>query len=405
MDLHFGSICVRNAPANFQHAQPHMEPIIASTTFSYDDPEALMEVFSGEQKGFIYSRWSNPTIELAENKVAALEACGIRHADDTSLKLTARMFSSGMGAISTLFMSFLKMGDKVLAQENLYGGTAELLNKILAQQGIVPVLMDLKNLQRVEEMVKQDPKIKLLYIETPSNPTIDCYDIEALTAIAKSRKLNVAVDNTFASPYLQQPFRFGVDFVVHSTTKYMNGHGNSISGMLLYPENAAIDKSVFDYRKLLGSNSNAFDAWLLLQGVKTLEIRMQRHCGNAGKVAAFLQAHRKIARVNYAGLASHRDHLVARKQMRDFSGMLSFELKDGLEAGKKLMQSIRLCQLAVSLGTVDTIIQHPASMSHVGVAKTVREQYGITDGLVRLSVGLEDAADIINDLEQALEGI
>ena len=402
MNLHFGSICVRNPQTNFQHAQPHMEPIIASTTFSYDDPEALMEVFSGEQKGFIYSRWSNPTIELAENKIAALEACGITHADGTPLQLTARMFSSGMGAINTLFMSVLKSGDKILAQENLYGGTSELLNKILSQQGVQPLLMDLKNLQHVEERVKQDPAIKMLYIETPSNPTIDCYDIEALAHIAKSSKLVVAVDNTFASPYLQQPFRFGADFVVHSTTKYLNGHGNSIGGMLIHQEAAPFEKAIFDYRKLLGSNSNAFDAWLLLQGVKTLEIRMQRHCQNARHVAEFLQAHPKISKVNYAGLASHRDHAVAKKQMRDFSGMLSFELKDGLEAGKQLMKRIRLCQLAVSLGTVDTIIQHPASMSHAGVAKSVREQYGITDGLVRLSVGLEDAADLISDLEQAL---
>lgn len=402
MNLRFGSICVRNPQTNFQHAQPHMEPIIASTTFSYDDPEALMEVFSGEQKGFIYSRWSNPTIELAENKIAALEACGISHPDGTPLKLTGRMFSSGMGAISTLFMSVLKTGDKILAQENLYGGTSELLHKILSQQGVQPLLMDLKNLQLVEERVKQDPAIKMLYIETPSNPTIDCYDIEALTNIAKSSKLAVAVDNTFASPYLQQPFRFGVDCVVHSTTKYLNGHGNSIGGMLIHQDAAPFEKAIFDYRKLIGSNSNAFDAWLLLQGVKTLEIRMQRHCQNAMQVAEFLQAHQKISRVNYAGLASHRDHAVAKKQMRDYSGMLSFELKDGLEAGKQLMKRIRLCQLAVSLGTVDTIIQHPASMSHAGVAKAVREQYGITDGLVRLSVGLEDAADLISDLELAL---
>lgn len=405
MDLHFGSVCVRNPKTEFQHAQPHMEAIVASTTFAYDDPEALMEVFLGEKKGFIYSRWSNPTIELAENKIAALEACGISHADGTPLKLTAKMFSSGMGAISTLFMASLKSGNKVLAQENLYGGTSEFLNKILSQHGVEPLLMDLKNLNQVEELVKQDSKIKMLYIETPSNPTIDCYDIEALTNIAKSKNLTVAVDNTFASPYLQQPFRFGVDCVVHSTTKYMNGHGNSISGMLVSREDSQLNKAIFEHRKLLGSNSNAFDAWLLLQGVKTLEIRMQRHCFNAMKVAEFLSAHPKVLKVSYAGLPSHRDHAVAKKQMRDFSGMLSFELKDGLEAGKNLMKNIRLCQLAVSLGTVDTIIQHPASMSHVGVAKSVREQYGITDGLVRLSVGIEDVTDLMGDLEQALAGV
>ncbi|MEO6167596.1 MAG: aminotransferase class I/II-fold pyridoxal phosphate-dependent enzyme [Chitinophagales bacterium] len=402
MDLHFGSVCVRNPDTVFQNATPHMESIVATTTFSYDDPEALMKVFSGEEKGFIYSRWSNPTIELAEQKVAALEACGINDAEGKPLKLSAHMFSSGMGSISTLFLANLKTGDKVLAQENLYGGTAEFINKILAQHGVEPILMDLKDLIRVEELVQRDQKIKMLYIETPSNPTIDCYDIEALTKIAKQKDLIVAVDNTFASPYLQQPFRYGVDFVVHSTTKYINGHGNSTSGMLISREDSSMNKPIFDHRKLLGSNSNAFDAWLLLQGVKTLEVRMQRHCYNAMKVAEFLSTHPKVSRVNYAGLPSHRDHAVAKKQMRDFSGMLSFELKDGLEAGKTLMKNVKLCKLAVSLGTVDTIIQHPASMSHVGVAKTVREQYGITDGLVRLSVGIEDVVDLIADFDQAL---
>lgn len=403
MDLNFGSVCVRNAGTTFENAVPHMEPIVATTTFSYDDPEALMEVFSGAQKGFIYSRWSNPTIELAEQKIAALEACGVNDENGNPVKLVARMFSSGMGAISTLFLSSLKPGDKVLAQQNLYGGTSEFLTKILAMHGIEPLLMDLKNLQQVDDVIQRQDSVKLLYIETPSNPTIDCYDIEALTTIARRKNLQVAVDNTFASPYLQQPFRYGVDYVVHSTTKYLNGHGNSIGGMLVSREGNDVNHEIFNHRKLLGSNSNAFDAWLLLQGVKTLEIRMQRHCSNALQVATFLNSHAKVSRVNYAGLPSHRDHAIAKKQMRDFSGMLSFELKNGLAAGKALMKNIQLCQLAVSLGTVDTIIQHPASMSHVGVEKTVREQYGITDGLVRLSVGIEDVNDLIADLEQALD--
>jgi methionine-gamma-lyase len=403
MDLKFGSVCVRNPGTKFEYAQPHMEPIIASTTFSYDDPDALMEIFLGEKKGFIYSRWSNPTIELAEQKLAALESCGVKNENGDPLQVTAKMFSSGMGAISTLFISNLKPGDKVLAQANLYGGTSELLLKLLSQHGIEPILMDLKDLNRAGEIVN-DPKVKMMYIETPSNPMIDCYDIESLTAIAKAKNVLVAVDNTFASPYLQQPFTYGVDFVIHSTTKYLNGHGNSTSGVIIGKDESFMNNNIFNHRKLLGSNSNAFDAWLLLQGMKTLEVRMQRHCANAMQVATFLSTHQKVAKVHYAGLPSHRDHAVAKKQMRDFSGMLSFELKDGLEAGKKLMRNVRLCKLAVSLGTVDTIIQHPATMSHVGVDKSTREQYGITDGLVRLSVGIEDVRDIVGDLGQALEG-
>ncbi|MBA3648220.1 MAG: PLP-dependent transferase [Chitinophagales bacterium] len=403
MDLHFGSLCVRNPNTKFDFARPHMEPIVASTTFSYDDPEALMEIFLGEKKGFIYSRWSNPTIELAENKVAALEGCGLGNTEN--LKLKARLFSSGMGAIQTLFMSTLKPGDKVIVQGTLYGGTNELLTKILSQFGITPLITELKNLNEIERISSSDKNVKMIYIETPSNPTIDCYDIESLCQIAKKNNQLVAVDNTFASPYLQQPFAYGVDFVVHSSTKYLNGHGNSISGVMVGKNIDFMEKDVFQYLKLLGTNSSAFDSWLLLQGMKTLEVRMQRHCSNALQVAEFLGANTKISRVNYCGLPSHPDHLLAKKQMRDFGGMLSFDLKGGLEAGKKLLRHIKLCSLAVSLGTVDTIIQHPASMSHVGVAKEICQQYGITDGLIRLSVGIEDVKDIMNDLGNALDAI
>ncbi len=402
MNLKFGSICVRNPQTKFEYAQPHMEAIVPSTTFSYDDPEALMEIFSGEKKGFIYSRWSNPTVELAENKIAALESCGLKSSTGDPLQLKARVFSSGMGAITTLFMATLKPGDKIIVQGTLYGGTNELLTKILSPLGIQPVITDLKNLDEVELLAK-DNSVKMIYIETPANPTIDCYDIDALTSIGKQERKLIAVDNTFATPFLQQPFQYGVDFVVHSSTKFLNGHGNSTSGTLVAKDIEFMDNTVFNYLKLLGTNSNAFDAWLLLQGMKTLEVRMQRHCSNAMEVAKFLTSSAKVSRVNYCGLESHPDHAIAKRQMSDFGGMLSFELKDGLVAGKKFLKSIHLCQLAVSLGTVDTIIQHPATMSHIGVKKEIREQYGITDGLIRLSVGIEDVGDLIADLGNALD--
>jgi methionine-gamma-lyase len=404
MDLKFGSVCVRNPKTHFPYSQPHMEPIVATTTFSYDDPEALMEIFRGEKKGFIYSRWSNPTIEAAELKIAALENCGLKDESGNPVTLNARLFSSGMGAISTLFLSALKPGDKVMVQGNLYGGTNELLVKILAPLGIQPVITDLKNPAEVERQ-SADPAVKMIYIETPANPTIDCYDIETLTLIAKKNAILVAVDNTFATPYLQQPFRYGVDFVVHSTTKFLNGHGNSISGALIARDAAFMNSTVFTYLKLVGTNSNAFDAWLLNQGMKTLEVRMDRHCSNAMTMANFLNSHPAVSRVNYCGLDSHPDHRIAKKQMKNFGGMLSFELKGGLDAGKKMLKHIQLCQLAVSLGTVDTIIQHPASMSHAGVQKEIREQYGITDGLIRLSVGLEDINDLVADLGTALDSL
>jgi methionine-gamma-lyase len=404
MDLKFGSICVRNPKTPFPYSQPHMEPIMATTTFSYDDPEALMEIFLGEKKGFVYSRWSNPTIEAAELKIAALESCGLKDAAGNPLMLKARLFSSGMGAISTLFLSAMKPGDKVIVQGNLYGGTNELLVKILSPLGIHPVITDLKKPEEVNKQCK-DSAVRMIYIETPANPTIDCYDIEALTVIAKQNGQLVTVDNTFATPYLQQPFRFGVDFVVHSTTKFLNGHGNSISGALVARDEIFMEQVVFNYLKLLGTNSNAFDAWLLNQGMKTLEVRMDRHCSNAQAMAQFLSSHPAVSKVNYCGLESHSDYPVARKQMKQFGGMLSFELKGGLTAGKRMLKEIQLCQLAVSLGTVDTIIQHPASMSHVGVKKEIREQYGITDGLIRLSVGLEDISDLLADIGGALDAV
>jgi methionine-gamma-lyase len=299
----------------------------------------------------------------------------------------------------------VKAGESILTQGNLYGGSDELLSKILSPFGIQPVFIALKDLNLAEDHLKRDETIKMIYVETPSNPTIDVYDIGGLAALAKKYDKLIAVDNTFATPYLQQPFQFDVDFVVHSTTKYLNGHGNSTSGVLISKHLDLMDRKMLQYGKLLGANSNAFDAWLLLQGVKTLEVRMQRHCSNAMQIATFLEKNDKVNRVNYAGLPKHSDHEVAKKQMRDFSGMLSFELAGGLEAGKNLLKHTRVCRLAVSLGTVDTIIQHPASMSHVGVAKEQREKYGITDGLIRLSVGIEDVNDLLEDLEEALEKV
>jgi methionine-gamma-lyase len=403
--LGFGSICSHPLHNKSGKINPHVEPIYPTTTYSYDNAQELMEVFKGEREGYIYSRWGNPTFDPVELKIAQLEAWNLTDENGSPLKLKAQLFSSGIAAISALLLAALKPGDKVIAQGTLYGGTNELLMDVLAPLGIQPIITDLKDLNKVESLIKEDNGVRMIYIETPSNPTIDCYDIEALCKLAKHYHLLTAVDNTFATPYLQQPFKYGVDFVAHSTTKYLNGHGNAIGGILLGKDLGFMKGKLFKTLKLIGSNANPFDAWLLSQGIKTLELRMDRHCSNAMKVAEFLNHHPKVAVTNYCGLPSHPDYALAKKQMRDFGGMLSFELKGGLEAGKKLMNEIRFCTLAVSLGTADTIIQHPASMSHLPVPKAVREKYGITDGLIRLSVGIENPEDIIEDLEQALNKI
>jgi methionine-gamma-lyase len=297
----------------------------------------------------------------------------------------------------------LKSGDKILTHFSLYGGTEELLQNLLPALGIQAVIADLRDLNKAEEILKADPAIRMLYIETPANPTIQCVDIGELSKLARQRNIIVACDNTFATPYLQQPFRYDVDFVVHSTTKFLNGHGTAIGGALLGKDIEFMKTKATKTYKLLGGNGNPFDAFLLINGMKTLEVRMERHCNNAMHIAKFLEKNIAVSKVNYNGLPTHPDHAVAMKQMRHPGAMMSFELKGGLQAGIHFMNKLKMCTRTVSLGTCDTLLSHPASMTHYSVPKEARDKYGITDGLIRMSVGMENAEDIMSDLEQALQ--
>lgn len=380
----------------------HLTPIFATSTFTFDTAEDGMDRFAGTDKTRVYSRWGNPTFTAAEETIAALEAFGLKDDNGQPLQLKALLHSSGQAAMSTLFLSNLKAGDAILSHYSLYGGTQELMTKVLAATGIEVIIVDMRNLSLVSEALQQHPQIKLVHIETPANPTIQCVDIAAVTKIAKTKNIIVSVDNTFATPYLQQPFKFGVDYVFHSTTKFLNGHGTAIGGVLLGKDLEKMRTSVWKWHVLLGGNSNPFDAFLLAQGMKTLEIRMERHCANAQAVAAFLEKHPAIAQVNFTGLSSHPDHELCKKQMRLPGAVMSFELKGGLEAGKQFINRLQMCVRAISLGTVDTLVSHPASMSHFGIPREERLKYGITDGLIRLSVGIENIEDILNDLDQAL---
>ena len=375
----------------------HQPPIYASSTFIYDTAQQGMKRFAGEEEGYIYSRWGNPTFTEAEQRISALETFQL------NVEAKGILHASGMAAISTLFLSNLKQGDKVLTHFSLYGGTEEILYKLFPEFGIEAVIADLRQLDKVEDIIKNNKGIKMMYVETPANPTIQCVDIEELTKISKKYDLKVACDNTFATPYLQQPFKYGVDFIVHSTTKFLNGHGTAIGGILLGRDFEFMKTKATKVQRLLGGNSNPFDAFLLTQGIKTLEIRMDRHCENALKVAQFLEQYKAVSKVNYAGLPSHADYAVAMKQMKKAGGMLSFELKNGLEGGIDFMNKLKMCVRTVSLGTVDTLLCHPASMTHFGVPKEQREKYGITDGLIRMNVGIENSEDIIADLEQSLK--
>jgi len=381
----------------------HQVPIYASSTYVYDTAEQGMRRFSGQEEGYIYSRWGNPTISEAEEKISALETFGVSNESSSSLNAKGILHASGMAAISTLMLAVLKPGDKILTHFSLYGDTDELVQKILPPLNINAEIVDLRDLNKAESIMKSNG-IKMIYLETPANPTIQCVDLEELCKLAKRRNIIVACDNTFATPFLQQPFRFGADFIVHSTTKFLNGHGTAIGGILLGRDIDLMKGHVTKVHRLLGGNANPFDAFLLIQGIKTLELRMERHCTNAMEVATFLEKNKAVGKVNYVGLASHPDHKVAMKQMSRPGGMLSFELKSGLQAGIDFMNKLKMCVRTVSLGTCDTLLSHPASMSHAGIPREQRLKYGITDGLIRMNVGIENVQDIIADLSQALAG-
>lgn len=379
----------------------HLTPLYASSTYVYDEAEQGMRRFSGKEPGYIYSRWGNPTMSEAERKIAAMETYRIEK-DGQPLEAMAILHASGMAAISSLFMSTLKAGDKILTHYSLYSGTEQYMKQLLEPLGLSAVIVDLRDLELAEKMLQEDPQIRLVYLETPANPTLQCVDLQALSTLAKQYGKITACDNTFATPYLQQPFRYGVDFVIHSTTKFLNGHGTAIGGVLVGTDMEFMQTTATRAHRLLGGNSNAFDAFLLVNGMKTLEVRMQRHCENAMQVANYLDSHDAISKVNYNGLSSHPDYAVSAKQMSHPGAMMSFELKDGFDAGVRFMNRLQLCTRTVSLGTCDTLLSHPASMSHSSVPREQRLEYGITDGLIRLSVGMENIEDILEDFQQAL---
>ncbi len=387
--------------ANADHA--HLTPIYASSTFTFDTATEGSERFAGADKTKIYSRWGNPSFTVAEEIIAALETFGLTNEQGDPLKVKAFLHASGQAALSTLFLGTLSKGDTVLTHQALYGGTHELLHKVLADTGVETVMINLNNEAAIEEAFVQYPSIKLIHIETPSNPTLRCIDIEKVCMIAKSKGILVSVDNTAATPYLQQPFKWGADFVMHSTTKFLNGHGTAIGGILLGKDLTLMNGPIWKWHVLLGGNSNAFDSFLLTNGLKTLELRMERHCSNAMQVAEYLLNHKAVEKVNYCGLAAHPDYTIAKKQMKHAGALMSFQLKGGIEAGKKFIDALQIGIRAISFGTPDTLLSHPASMSHMGLSKEERLQFDITDGLIRLSVGIENIEDIIADFEQALD--
>lgn len=369
----------------------HVTPIYQTSTFVFKDVDQGARRFAGEEAGYIYTRLGNPTLTELEAKMAALEG------GEAALGA-----ASGMAAISTALLTLLKQGDHIVAGDTLYGCTHGFIHEMLPQYGIEVTMVDTSHLENIEKAMKSNTKV--VYVETPVNPTMTLVDLKGAAKIAHKHGARLIVDNTFMSPYLQRPIELGADVVVHSATKYIGGHGDVVAGIIISSKEL-IDLMRIPYQKDLGGILSPFDAWLLLRGLKTLGIRMDRHCENAQKVAEYLEKHPLIDAVHYPGLPSHPQHELAKKQMDGFGGMMSFELKGGLEAGKVLMNSVKMITLAVSLGCVDSLIQHPASMTHSPVPREERLKAGITDGQVRLSVGIEDIEDIIADLEQALKEV
>ncbi len=360
-----------------------MTPIFQTSTYVQEGP--------AQHKGFAYARGANPTRNSLQKSIAALENGKF-----------ALCFSSGMGATDAV-VKLLKPGDEVITSNDLYGGTYRMFTKIYEKFGIKFHFIDLTNSANIQPLVND--KTKLLWVETPTNPLMNIVDIKACAAIAKKHNILLAVDNTFASPYLQSPLELGADIVMHSVTKYLGGHSDVIMGALVVNDEKLHQELAFIHNSC-GAVPGPQDSFLVLRGIKTLHLRMERHCINGKKVAEFLKAHPKVGRVYWPGFTDHPNHAIAKSQMRDFGGMLSFTLKDdSIEKAHTLMKSVELFALAESLGGVESLINHPASMTHASIPKEERLKSGLVDSLMRLSIGVEDADDLIGDLEQALKKV
>jgi cystathionine beta-lyase/cystathionine gamma-synthase len=356
-------------------------PIYATSTYVQEE--------IGKHKGYEYARVSNPTRDRLETNLAALEG-----------GIGSRVFASGMAAINAI-ATMLKAGDHIVAGHNLYGGTPRLFNQVLANFGLTFTYVDTSDVKNVERALQKNTR--MVFMETPTNPLMELCDVRAISGLAHQRSVEVVVDNTFMSPYFQRPIELGADMVVHSTTKFLNGHSDGLGGVVVCTKPEQSEKLAF-LQKAAGAILSPFECWLILRGVKTLAVRMLQHDCNGRKVAEFLSKHGKVQKVFYPGLASHPQHELAKRQMSGFGAMIAFET-GSLENANKMLRKVRVCSLGESLGGVETLISHPATMTHAAVGEEGRRKIGITDGLVRISVGIEDVEDILGDLDQALAAI
>jgi methionine-gamma-lyase len=363
-------------------------PIYQSTTFVSIDSDEMAAVYGDEKFGYMYTRYGNPTIRALEEKMAALEGGE-----------AALATASGMAAISTAILGYVKNGDHVVSARSLYGAAYNFMNKKLPRMGASATFVSSPRVEDFEKAIQ--PNTRLIYFETPSNPIMEILDIARIAALGRARGIPTMIDNTFASPALQQPIASGVTVVVHSATKYLCGHGDAMGGIIVGPK-TYISELLHEVFRDLGGVISPFNAWLILRGIHTLHVRMPAHCSNAQRIAEFLAQHPKIERVNYPGLPKDPGYELAKKQMKAFGAMISFEVKGGYEGGKKVMDRVKIFARAASLGDTRSLIVHSASTSHRAVPREQRVALGITDGLVRLSVGIESVNDLIKDLDEAL---
>lgn len=388
-NLGFGTRAVHVGQEHDPRTGAHASPIYQTSTFVLENIDEAIRLNQDQEAGFTYTRFRSPSEAELANKVAKLEN------GEAGLAV-----GSGMAAISNAIMTLVKGGDHIIAGDVLYGCTFALIEQVLKDYGVEVTLVDTSDVSAVEEAIQ--PNTKAVYIETPANPILRISDIQKISEAAHKNDVKVIVDSTFASPYLQNPLDLGADVVVHSATKYLSGHGNVVAGIIIGSKEF-IRKARMPQLQTFGAVISPFDAWLVMQGMKTLELRMERHCKNAQLVAEFLKEHPAVEKVYYPGLKEHPQHELAKKQMNGFGGMISFDLKGGFDAGKALMNSVEVINLATSLGNVDSLIQHSPSMSHFDMTPEERAAVGIHEGQVRLSVGVENIEDILADLKQALE--
>jgi cystathionine beta-lyase/cystathionine gamma-synthase len=367
-----------------------VEPIYETSVFAFSSTKELVDVMSEKAEGYVYTRYGNPTIRSVENKMAELE-----ESED------AAVFSSGMAAIATTFFTLVSSGDHVVSTRDLYGGTLEFFIKVLPKFGVEATLVEATDLDEIRSAIRSNTKV--IYAETPTNPTLKVVDLSEVAKVGREKGATVVVDSTFGSPYNQKPTELGVDIVVHSATKYLGGHNDVTAGVVCGSERFV--QELRKMRRSLGGTLDPLAAWLLSRGLKTLGLRMERHNSNGIRVARYLEKHPKVKTVHYPGLESHPQHSIAKRQMRGFGGVVSFEIDGDFETIVKFVENLKLCSLAASLGGTETLVTQPVTASHYFVNVEDRKRAGITDQLVRLALGIEDPEDIIADLEQAFNKV